>query len=222
MSARHASEPDAAAGFEGARLAIYRRVLWTVLVINGVMFLIEGASGLAANSVSLQADALDFLGDAATYAISLMVLGMSVRWRASAAILKGAAMGAFGVWILGASVFHVIFPALPSAGVMGGVGVLALAANLASAFLLYRFRHGDANVRSIWLCTRNDAIGNIAVIAAGAGVYATATGWPDLAVGVIMAALALSSSLLLLRQAARELRGRAELRAGHTNMTPAE
>ena len=125
MSARHASEPDAAAGFEGARLAIYRRVLWTVLVINGVMFLIEGASGLAANSVSLQADALDFLGDAATYAISLMVLGMSVRWRASAAILKGAAMGAFGVWILGASVFHVIFPALPSAGVMGGVGVTA-------------------------------------------------------------------------------------------------
>ena len=132
----HATAAHAAQPLEGARLATYQRILWTVLAINGVMFLVEGASGLAANSVSLQADALDFLGDAATYGISLMVLGMSLRWRASAALLKGAAMGAFGLWVLGTSIFHVIYPALPSAGIMGGVGVLALVANLASAFLL--------------------------------------------------------------------------------------
>ncbi len=218
----HAAARDGTRSLDGARLAIYRRVLWSVLAINGVMFLVEGASGLAADSVSLQADALDFLGDAATYGISLMVLGMSLRWRAGAALLKGTAMGAFGIWVLGASAYHIVYPALPSAGIMSGVGVLALVANLASAFLLYRFRHGDANARSVWLCTRNDAIGNIAVVAAGAGVFATATGWPDLGVGVVMAALALSSSFLVLRQAARELGGRASARLGQTNVTPAE
>ena len=142
----HAAARDGTRSLDGARLAIYRRVLWSVLAINGVMFLVEGASGLAADSVSLQADALDFLGDAATYGISLMVLGMSLRWRAGAALLKGTAMGAFGIWVLGASAYHIVYPALPSAGIMSGVGVLALVANLASAFLLYRFR--------AWRCQR--------------------------------------------------------------------
>ena len=219
----------ASAGEGAPALAAYRRVLWTVLITNGVMFVVEGTSGLAADSVSLQADALDFLGDAATYGISLMVLGLSLRWRAAAALLKGAAMAAFGLWVLGASLYHAVNPALPVAAVMGSIGALALVANVVSAVLLYRFRHGDANVRSVWLCTRNDAIGNIAVMAAGGAVFVTATRWPDLGVGAMIAALALSSAFIILRQATREMRGRAEplehTRAepfGHTNVTPAE
>ena len=184
----------------------YRRVLWAALAINGVMFVVEGGAGLAAGSVALQADALDFLGDTATYALTLFVLGLALRWRARAALLKGASMGLFGLWVMGNSVYHLAVPGAPAAEVMAGVGALALAANLVSAFLLYRHRHGDANMRSVWLCTRNDVLGNLAVILAGAGVFASGSNLPDVAVGAIMATLALLSARQVLRQARRELR----------------
>lgn len=184
----------------------YRRVLWAALVINGVMFVVEGGAGLAAGSVALQADALDFLGDTATYALTLFVLGLALRWRARAALLKGASMGLFGLWVMGNSVYHLVVPGVPAAEVMTGIGTLALAANLVSAFLLYRHRHGDANMRSVWLCTRNDALGNLAVILAGAGVFASGSNLPDLAVGAVMATLALLSAWHVLRLARRELR----------------
>ncbi len=187
--------------------ASYRRVLWVVLIINGGMFLVEGSAGLAADSVSLQADALDFLGDAATYAITLAVLGLSIRWRAGTAMLKGFAMAGFGVWVVGNAAWHALYGGVPVAAVMGGVGFAALVANVVSAMLLYRHRFGDANMRSVWLCTRNDAIGNVAVIGAGIAVYFVASGVPDLVVGVVMAGLALSSAFSILRQSRREWRG---------------
>jgi cation diffusion facilitator family transporter len=186
-------------------IGAYRRVLWIVIAINGIMFFVEMTGGLMAGSVSLQADALDFLGDAATYGISLFVLSMSLRWRASAALVKGTSMGLFGVWVIGNSVYHMLYPGLPSASIMGSIGFAALVANLTSAALLYRHRQGDANMRSVWLCTRNDAVSNIAVMIAASGVWATATGWPDLIVGLIMAGLALSSCYQVIRQARGEL-----------------
>jgi cation diffusion facilitator family transporter len=190
-----------------ADTARYRRVLWAVLAINAGMALVEIVSGLQAGSLALQADALDFMGDAANYGISLFVLSRAIRWRASAALVKGAAMGLFGIWLIATALWKALHPELPGAGVMGAVGTLALVANLAGAALLYRFRDGDANRRSVWLCTRNDAIGNLAVLAAAAGVVASETPWPDLAVGAIMAGLALSSSWHVLRRANGELRG---------------
>ena len=183
----------------------YRRVLWLALAINAAMAVVEVASGLRAGSLALQADALDFMADAANYGISLFVLARSLRWRASAALVKGGAMALFGVWILGTALWKLMHPEVPSANVMGVVGTLALAANLGVAMMLYRFRNGDANRRSVWLCTRNDAIGNLAVLAAAAGVVASETPWPDLAVGAVMAALALSAARHVLRRAAGEL-----------------
>jgi Co/Zn/Cd efflux system component len=185
----------------------FRRVLWIALAVNAGMFLVEGISGLLGNSVSLQADAVDFLGDAANYGLALAVLGMSLVHRARVALLKGTSMGLFGVWVVGNAVYNAFVLALPSAAVMGGVGFLALVANLAVAVLLYRHRNGDSNRQSVWLCTRNDAIGNLAVMAAATGVFASGTPWPDLAVAAIMAALALSSSYRVIRQALGEVRG---------------
>ncbi|MGH6660666.1 MAG: cation transporter, partial [Rhodospirillales bacterium] len=184
----------------------YRRALTAALAINATMFVVEMAAGLWGKSVALQADAVDFLGDSATYAITLMVLGMSVRWRAGSAILKGLSMGGFGLWVIGISVYHLLMGSLPSAAIMGSTGTLALVANLTSAAILYRHRFGDSNMRSVWLCTRNDAIANVAVIAAASGVWVSATGWPDLAIGAVMATLALSSAIAVLRQASGELR----------------
>ncbi len=187
-------------------LAAYRRVLWVVLGINAAMFLVEISAGLAARSVSLQADALDFLGDTFNYGITLFVLGMSLRWRARAALLKGAFMGLFGLWVIGATVYNTVFSTVPGALVMGSVGLAALAANVGSAALLFRYRHGDSNMRSVWLCSRNDAIGNVAVMVAAGGVLATGTGWPDVAVAAVMATLALTACRHVLKQAAGELR----------------
>ena len=155
--------------------------------------------------MSLQADALDFFGDSVNYAIALWVLTRSIAWRAGTAFLKGAVMFGFGVFILGASVYHAVAGSAPEASVMGVVGALALLANLISAFLLFRFRGGDANLRSVWLCSRNDAIGNLAVLGAAGGVYLTATAWPDLFVGLIIAALAIWAGLSVMRQARHEL-----------------
>lgn len=183
-----------------------RRILVIVLIVNAVMFGVEMTAGIAARSVALQADAIDFLGDAATYAITLAVMGMSLRWRAGAALLKGASMGLFGIFVLGAAIWHAVNGTLPGAHIMGSVGFAALVANVFCALLLIRFREGDANMRSVWLCSRNDAISNVAVMIAAAGVFATETGWPDAIVAVIMASLALSSSWQVLRQALGEWR----------------
>jgi Co/Zn/Cd efflux system component len=181
-------------------------VLLGVLAINLAMFAVEGLSGFWSGSLALQADALDFLGDSLTYGISLYVVGRSLAWRAGAATFKGAAMGLFGVWILAAAVARAFAGPTPEAVVMGLVGFLALAANVAAALLLYRFRTGDANLRSVWLCSRNDALGNVAVMLAAAGVFGSASRWPDLAVALLLAGLAISAAWQILRQARNERR----------------
>jgi Co/Zn/Cd efflux system component len=184
----------------------YRRVLWAVLAINAVMFTVEVVAGLAAGSASLQADALDFLGDTANYAISLFVVGMVLRYRAMAAFLKGATMGVFGFWVLGVTAWHVWHGTLPQAFTMGAVSLAALVANAVSFGLLWTYRGGDANMRSAWICTRNDVLGNLAVLLAALGVLGTGTGWPDVIVAAIMAALALQGAWTVLNQSRAELR----------------
>ena len=172
------------------------------------MFVIEIGAGLAAGSASLQADALDFLGDAGNYIISLFVIGMALRYRAMAALAKGATMGLFGVWVLATVVWHAIAGIVPEPITMGAVGVAALLANAASFGLLWAYRHGDSNMRSVWICSRNDVIGNLAVLFAALGVFGTGTGWPDIVVATVMAALALQGSWVVIRQSAAELRER--------------
>jgi Co/Zn/Cd efflux system component len=186
--------------------AAYSRILWGVLAINAVMFLVEIGAGLAAGSASLQADALDFLGDAANYAISLIVVGMALRYRASAALAKGATMGLFGLWVVGTVIWHSVHGTLPGAFTMGAVGFAALAANAASFGLLWAYRGGDANMRSAWICTRNDVLGNLAVLLAALGVFGTGTGWPDVIVAAIMAVLALQGATTVVQQSLKELR----------------
>ena len=190
-------------GFDGMSTG-FRRVLWAVIAINGGMFAVEMAAGALAGSQALQADALDFLGDTTTYSISLIVIGMSLRVRATAALVKGISLAAMGLWVLGTTAWHVLVLGMPQAEVMGMVGFLALAANLASVLLLMRYRDGDANVRSVWLCSRNDAIGNVAVLLAALGVWATGTAWPDLIVAAGMAGLFAWSAGQIIRQAMRE------------------
>jgi len=191
--------------FEG-RSADYRRRLWLVIAINATMFAVEMLAGALSGSQALQADALDFLGDSFTYAISLAVIGAAAPVRAGAALAKGASLTLMGLWVLGATAYHVLVLGVPRAEVMGAVGLLALAANLASVLVLMKYRAGDANVRSVWLCSRNDAIGNLAVMLAALGVWLSATRWPDLIVAAVMAGLFLYSSMQILRQSLRELR----------------
>jgi Co/Zn/Cd efflux system component len=183
----------------------FRRVLWIVLVINAVMFAVEIAAGLAAGSASLQADALDFLGDAGNYAISLFVVGMALRYRTIAALVKGATMGLFGLWVMGTVIWHSVAGTVPEPLTMGVVGVAALAANAACFGLLYAYRGGDANMQSVWICSRNDVLGNFAVLLAALGVFGTGTGWPDVIVASVMGLLALQGSLVVVRQARHEL-----------------
>jgi Co/Zn/Cd efflux system component len=189
----------------GAASPVYRRILWIALAVNLAMFAVEIGAGLAAQSVSLLADSLDFFGDAANYGISLFVLGMALQWRARASLLKAASMGVFGLWIAGTTIQHALGGTVPEAPVMGVVGALALAANLGVAVLLYRWRDGDSNMRSVWICTRNDAIGNLAVLAAAAGVFGSGAGWPDYLVAAIMSGLALTGAAQVTRQALSEL-----------------
>jgi Co/Zn/Cd efflux system component len=184
----------------------YRRVLWAVLAINAVMFAVEIGAGLAAGSAALQADALDFLGDSANYAISLFVVGMALRHRAMAAFAKGGTMGVFGLWVIATVLWHAAHGTLPSAFTMGAVGFAALAANAASFGLLWAHRGGDANMRSAWICTRNDVLGNLAVLLAAAGVFGTGAGWPDVIVAAIMAGLALQGAWIVVGQSLSELR----------------
>jgi len=188
----------------------WRRALWIALVINGGMFAIEIVAGITGGSKALQADALDFFGDAANYAISLGVAGMAITWRARAAMLKGATLALLGLYVLLAAGWGALHGAVPHAEVMGVVGVAALIANVVVAVMLYRFRSGDANMRSVWICSRNDAIGNSAVVLAALGVFGLNSAWPDLAVAALMAVLGLSGGFQIMRQA------RAELRSGFT------
>nr|WP_170331777.1 cation transporter [Ruegeria arenilitoris] len=184
----------------------YRTVLWIVLVINATMFLVEIIAGLAAGSAALQADALDFFADAANYGISLFVLGMSLRWRASAALIKGASMGLFGLWVIGTVIWHTLNGTVPSWGTMSVVGMVALIANAACLALLFAWRDGDSNMRSVWICSRNDVVANCAVLAAALGVFGTGTGWPDILVAGVMALLALQGADTVIRQALGELK----------------
>jgi cation diffusion facilitator family transporter len=192
-------------GGDPLRQAAYQRVLWCVLAINAMMFAVEIGAGLAAGSAALQADALDFLGDAANYTISLFVVGMALRFRATAALAKGLTMALVGFWVLGVTAWHIFNDTLPHAIPMGAVGMTALAANAASFWLLWQHRTGDANMRSAWICTRNDVLGNLAVLLAAVGVFGTGTGWPDAFVAAIMAMLALQGAATVIRQAKAEL-----------------
>ena len=188
----------------------YRRALWMALVINALMFLVEIIGGLQSGSVSLLADAVDFAGDAANYGLSLAVLSLGLGWRARAALVKGASMGAYGVFVLVKAVWSAAVGIPPEPVTMGGIGLLALLANVSVALMLYAFRDGDANMRSVWLCSRNDAIGNLFVLGAAAGVFGTGQGWPDIVVALVMAVLALSSGITVIRQAREELERHAQ------------
>ena len=183
----------------------YRRILWLALVANAAMFFIEISAGYRSGSVSLLADAIDFAGDAANYGVSLAVLSAAVSLRARAALLKAACMLGFGAFVLGRAIWGLWQGAAPDPATMGVVGLLALAVNLAVAWMLYAYREGDANMRSVWLCSRNDAWGNLAVMAAALGVVGTGNAWPDLAVAAVMAALALSGGWAVAQQARAEL-----------------
>ncbi len=191
--------------FEGMSPA-YKRRLWLVIAINAAMFVVEIVAGQVSGSQALQADALDFLGDTLTYGISLAAIGASIAVRTNAALFKALTLFGMGLWVAGSTLWRVFFIETPTAEIMGVVGFLALAANLASVLILVKYKDGDANVRSVWLCSRNDAIGNVAVMIAALGVWGTATGWPDLIVAGIMATLFLNSAWLIFRQALLERR----------------
>lgn len=186
-------------------LARYRRVLWTALALNAAMFFVELLAGAQAGSLSLLADAIDFAGDALNYGVSLAVLASALAFRAKAAAIKALSMMGFGVYVLGNALWSLWHGAPPNALTMGAVALLALAVNVGVAVMLYAFREGDANMRSVWLCSRNDAIGNVAVMLAALGVFGTGSAWPDLLVAGLMAALALNGGWAVWRQARREM-----------------
>ena len=183
----------------------WRRALWIALIVNAGMFMVELAAGEIADSRSLQADALDFFGDAANYAISLGVAGMALAWRAKAALFKGVTLAGLGVYVMFGALMAALGGASPQPQIMGAVGVAALVANIAVALMLYRFREGDANMRSVWICSRNDAIANVAVVAAAVGVFETGSAWPELLVAAIMATLGISGGVKIIRLALAEL-----------------
>ncbi len=183
----------------------WRRVLWVALAINAGMFGVEIVAGVAAHSASLKADALDFLGDTANYAISLGVAGMALRWRTRAALAKGVSLLLLALWVLAYTVWMAATGTLPGAETMGIVGITALIANFVCAALLWRHRGGDVNRQSVWICSRNDAIGNIAVVAAAFGVFGTGNGWPDIAVAAILAGLGVSGGWQIIGKARAEL-----------------
>ncbi len=199
----------------------WRRALWIALILNAVMFVVELTAGLKAGSVSLLADSIDFAGDAANYGLSLAVLSMALVWRSRAAMIKGLSMFGFGIFVLAKAAWTWKAGGVPEPMTMGAVGFLAMIVNAGVAVMLFSFRTGDANMRSVWLCSRNDAISNIAVMVAAVGVFGTGTAWPDLIVAAIMAVLALSAGASVIGQAKAELEGKAEpgeaLEAGHNH-----
>jgi len=183
-----------------------RKALWIAVVINAGMFLVELSAGLAGGSAGLQADAMDFMGDAASYGISLAVLSMAAVWRTRAAMLKGATMLLFGPWVASTIVYHWQNGTVPSYELMGGIGVAAMIANLVCAVILFRFRGDDANMRSVWLCTRNDVLSNIAIVIAASGVWVSGSGLPDLIVAAIIAGLAITGAIDILKRVRQEFR----------------
>ncbi|MEQ1607952.1 MAG: cation transporter [Hyphomonadaceae bacterium] len=201
-------EHDACASNEGPKVdPIWRRALWVALIVNATMFAAEVAAGFAASSSALQADALDFLSDSANYAISLGVAGLGLAIRSRTAFFKGATLLMLGLWVVGSAGWRAATGgAVPHADVMGLVGFVALVANAGVALMLFRFRRGDADMRSVWICSRNDAIGNVAVMLAALGVFGTGTLWPDVLVAAIMAALSITGGWTIMRQAMSEMR----------------
>jgi len=189
--------------FDGMSSA-YKRILWWIIAINAVMFLVEMSAGIGAQSQALKADALDFLADSLTYGLSLWVIGKSLTIRSNAAIAKGISLLVMTLWVSGSTVYHIFYINSPNAMTMGAVAIAACIANLISVFLLRKYKDGDANVRSVWLCSRNDAIGNLIVLAAASGVWVTGSAWADLAVAFVLAALFLSSAWQILKQALAE------------------
>jgi Co/Zn/Cd efflux system component len=183
-----------------------RLVLWIALLLNASMFVVELGAGLSAGSTSLLADSADFLGDAANYGLALAVLPLALFWRARAALLKGITMGLFGLWVSVMVVRHLLAGTVPEPATMGVVGAAALAVNILCTILLFKFRKGDSNMRAVWICSRNDALGNLAVLLAASGVFATGTAWPDLAVATLMAGLALWGAVQVVLHARQELR----------------
>lgn len=200
----------------------YRRILWIALFVNAGMFGVELAGGWHAGSVSLLADAVDFFGDAANYALSLFVLALSPVWRSRTALIKGMTMGGYGIVVLGIALWNLAQGIVPEHTTMGLVGTAALLANLLVAALLYAFRHGDSNMRSVWLCTRNDVIGNVAILLAAAGVFGTGAGWPDIVVACTMAILGLTAARSVIRQARGELAATRAIAGASPAPTPAE
>ena len=194
----------------------YRKALWIALIVNAGMFIAEIAAAASSGSVSLLADSIDFFGDAANYGLSLAVLGMAMTARSRAALVKALCMGAFGVFVLGRAAWSFSSGVAPEPLTMGAIGFLALAANLGVAWLLYAHRTGDSNMRSAWICSRNDAVGNVAVMLAAAGVFGTGSAWPDLLVAALMALLAITGAASVLRQARGELRTERERVAAGT------
>ena len=187
--------------------ADYKRRLWLVIFINAGMFAVEITGGHLAQSKALFADSLDFLADSLTYGLSLYVIGMGIRARTRAALFKGFSLLAMGLWVFGSTAYAFFTNTLPDAQWMGEIGLLALLANVASVLILATYKDGDANVRSVWLCSRNDAIGNVAVIIAAVAVWLTASRWPDLIVAALMAGLFLTSAWQILRQGLEEYNG---------------
>jgi Co/Zn/Cd efflux system component len=184
----------------------YRRILWIALVVNAAMFFVEIIFGKVSGSVSLLADAIDFFGDATNYALSLWVLGSSLIWRSRLALGKGTVMLGYGLFIIIKAALSAYLSATPEPFLMGGIGLLALAANFGVALLLYAYREGDANMRSVWLCTRNDAIGNVAIVLAALGVFGTGSLWPDVVVAVIMGGLGISAGWHVIQRARLEIK----------------
>lgn len=182
----------------------FGKILWVALALNFIMFFLEVGASYAADSVSLQADALDFLGDSANYAISLFVLNKSLQMRTRASLIKAYSMGGFALWVLANAFYNWATNASPVATTMGTLGLMALAVNVFVAILLFKFRSGDSNAQSVWLCTRNDAVGNIAVIAAAAGVHFTNSLWPDLGVAVLLASLGVHSAVQVIKKVREE------------------
>jgi cation diffusion facilitator family transporter len=184
----------------------HKNVLTVVLVINAVLFVVEAAAGLVAHSTALLADSLDMLGDALVYGFSLHVLWRSAEWKAAAAVLKGAIMAVFGVGVLIEAVYKVIAGVVPMAETIGIIGMLVLLGNGLCFFLLFRHRSDDLNMRSTWLCSRNDIIANLSVLTAAIGVKVFNANWPDILVGAAIAALFLRSAFSVLRESLFELR----------------
>ena len=184
----------------------YRKILWVILALNAGMFFIEVIASFYSGSVSLLADAVDFFADAFNYAISLYVLDKALATRAKASLIKGGSMGLFGLLVIGNSIYQAVTEAVPQAEVMGAIGLLALLVNFSSAWMLYRFRKGDSNRESVWLCSRNDTIGNVLVMLAAIAVAFTQSHWPDIIVAFVMATIFLRSAWRIYRAALNELK----------------